>query len=67
MSKQIFMFSLTHPIDNIEFMEATLKTELTDPALSADVAEPMLKTDATENTDIAAKTLINDINDIIVI
>ena len=48
-------------------MEATLKTELTDPALSADVAEPMLKTDATENTDIAAKTLINDINDIIVI
>jgi hypothetical protein len=45
--------------------DAILRTEVAEPALSTDAADPTLKTDATENADMAAKTLMNDINDII--
>ena len=60
------MYSLIQPIVSAELTDATLKTDVTDPTLSADAAEPILKIDPTENADIAAKILINDINDIIV-
>jgi len=56
---------LAQPIENTELTDAILRTEVADPALSTDAADPTLKTDATENADMAAKTLMNDKNDII--
>ena len=59
------MYSPTQPIDSTELTDAILRTEVADPALSAEAADPTLKIDPTENTDIAAKALINDMNDAI--